>query len=392
MDKDIREHEKAEGLRRVPVVAISGNVQPAEQASYFQAGMDGFLGKYPCPDLTNSLNLQLFSAKPFKRDEFLRMLNRYKPKSDLTEAAQLTRQTPPVVRRTTNSVPAVSQSAGATTHPSTPEHSTYPQTAPPAQTSRPKQYKTSSPVPFTTAQSEPELSLGLENREANVEAQVPEETPPTPKATNRRTSISALAAPYNVIPLNSSAAVVLPPVPEEPEEPEEPETTSPSYPTPTSTPVHNNNTPYPHTPSQTQTPPPQSHIRRASSPARVSFQGPDSHIPPSTATPRTPSPQAPPTNTPQTAEPVDTNTPTPQNEYGREYVSQEFQIGEHSHNVRILVADNSHADRQIYKRMLSQYQADIVGSGTSALDLFDTNNYDVILLDCNLEGILDIHE
>jgi CheY-like chemotaxis protein len=60
--------------------------------------------------------------------------------------------------------------------------------------------------------------------------------------------------------------------------------------------------------------------------------------------------------------------------------------------VRILVADNSQADRQIYKRMLSQYQADIVGSGTSALDLFDTNNYDVILLDCNLEGIINTHK
>lgn len=37
--------------------------------------------------------------------------------------------------------------------------------------------------------------------------------------------------------------------------------------------------------------------------------------------------------------------------------------------------------------MLSQYQADIVASGSSALDLFDTNNYEVILLDCNLEDM-----
>lgn len=57
-----------------------------------------------------------------------------------------------------------------------------------------------------------------------------------------------------------------------------------------------------------------------------------------------------------------------------------------SHNLRILVADASQADRQIYKKMLNQYQADIVSSGTGALDMFDTNNYDVILLDCNLEG------
>ena len=42
---DIREFEKAESQRRVPVVAISGSVQQAERDSYFQAGMDGFLGK-----------------------------------------------------------------------------------------------------------------------------------------------------------------------------------------------------------------------------------------------------------------------------------------------------------------------------------------------------------
>lgn len=44
----MREYEKTEGRPRVPVVAISGNVQSSEQASYIQAGMDGFLGMLIC--------------------------------------------------------------------------------------------------------------------------------------------------------------------------------------------------------------------------------------------------------------------------------------------------------------------------------------------------------
>jgi len=144
----IREHEKAEGMHRVPVVAISGNVQPAEQASYFQAGMDGFL------------------AKPFKRDEFLRMLNKYKPKPYSTPSSTPT-QTPPVMRRA-NSAATVTAQPSSTPVQSSKEHPpNYPQTAPPAQTSRSRHSKAPSPVPFVAVQSEPDPPT---NHEVNATA------------------------------------------------------------------------------------------------------------------------------------------------------------------------------------------------------------------------------
>eukprot|EP00026_Physarum_polycephalum_P000596 Phypoly_transcript_00597.p1 GENE.Phypoly_transcript_00597~~Phypoly_transcript_00597.p1 ORF type:complete len:1275 (+),score=264.33 Phypoly_transcript_00597:342-3827(+) len=361
----IREYEKVEGMRRVPVVAISGNVQPAEQSSYFQAGMDGFL------------------AKPFKRDEFLRMLNKYKPK-DPQEATQTTpKQTPqtqeqtpahtqtPVLRRANSTG---TQSASAPAHAPAHEPQNYSKTAPPAQTSRPKQ-RAPSPVPFRT-HSEPELSV---HHETPAEKTGAATSPRTPTSTNRRPSVSALASPYNLIPLNSSAMAGMPPLPEEDEE-------EVTFPSPANTPAHTHHVAYPYTP-QMQTP---SKHRRASSPARVGFDIPENpaHVAP-VLTPRTPphNESPPRATTPRTEERTSTHDLTPSHQESREFANHEYESSNHAHNVRILVADNSQADRQIYKRMLSQYQADIVGSGTSALDLFDTNNYDVILLDCNLEDM-----
>ena len=367
-------------------MAISGNVQPAEQASYIQAGMDGFLGKSSLPLSPSLIALVAFPytndnlAKPFKRDEFVRMLNKYKRKPEpLPGSKQPTpMNTPPVVRRT-SSATAGSQSAGAPVQPSTTGQLSYPQTAPPAQTTRQNQFKTASPVPFTTAQGEPELSF---DRGANgVEGHdLPKSLLATPHpTTNQSAGASALHSPYNVTSPNGSIGT-------SPLSPD-PKTFLPAYPTPTNTPVHN--TAYPHTPSQTPTTLP--HAMRSDSHTMTDLATPDPRAPPNTPSLNTPSdpgtlPYAPP-STPQTIERSPSQYSQSQKDYQSEYESQEPQTGEH-HNVRILVADNSQADRQIYKRMLSQYQADIVSSGTSALDLFDTNNYDVILLDCNLEGIL----
>lgn len=57
----MREFEQAQRHNRVPIIAISGNVQASEQASYLRAGMDGFV------------------AKPFKRDDFVQILTKYRP-------------------------------------------------------------------------------------------------------------------------------------------------------------------------------------------------------------------------------------------------------------------------------------------------------------------------
>ena len=61
----MREYEKNVLKKHTPIVAISGNVQASEQASYIQAGMDSFL------------------AKPFKREEFLAVLNRYQKRAEV---------------------------------------------------------------------------------------------------------------------------------------------------------------------------------------------------------------------------------------------------------------------------------------------------------------------
>lgn len=64
----MREYEKSHlNGKHTPIIAISGNVQPSEQAAYMQAGMDSFL------------------AKPFKKDEFLRIIAKYMPQPKAVE-------------------------------------------------------------------------------------------------------------------------------------------------------------------------------------------------------------------------------------------------------------------------------------------------------------------
>ena len=225
----------------------------------------------------------ILSAKPFKRDEFVKIINKYRvdlPRESASTTS-MPRQTSPVG---SNSTPAA------------------PQSAPSMRTTPLPQPRTFSPLQFP------------------IEAELSE---------------SPLRTLHSIAEHTDGS------------------TTTPST------------RPYPHTPSQTNdTSTNLSHSVRSSSPAVVTFNVPDTQV--AHTSPQFLPPQSPPVS---------------------EYASQELRTGESS-NVRILVADNSQADRKIYERMLSQYQTDTVGSGSAALDLFDTNTYDVILLDCNLEGIL----
>lgn len=288
------------------------------------------------------------AAKPFKRDEFLRMLNKYKPKPDSPRAG--TDTTPQQIR----TVPATSQSAGppASHLPST-STSSHLQTAP---VTHSKPFS-STPVPYNSSYSDsPAPAKSADKPSIDMSHITP--------TTNRRASISAVASPYNLIPLNNSFGM---PVIHDDEDF-------------SSTPAYKSQTPpYPSTPSPsvTRTPWPSTTRRTSTSkistieestPSRESSTALVTSTPSPRVGSRTPSPERPTPAAPSSSLSHDSEA-------------------EHSHAIRILVADNSQNDRQIYKRMLSQYQADIVGSGTGALDLFDTNNYDVILLDCNLEGI-----
>lgn len=293
------------------------------------------------------------------------MLNKYKPKPDSPRAIDSTPQT--------RTLPASTQSAGPLRD-TTIAPSNQPQTAP---VERTKSFNTASPIPFNSfAEQEPVVDKPSTHSEKNV----------TP-ITNRRASVSAVASPYNLISLNTSFGM--------PALREDEEFSAPlSSPTPAALLTPKSQTPpYPNTPaysfatpspSTTRTPWP-SVSRRASSPSRINSSYGESPLPESATVSRTRQPTPPSLSTPMPTSSPRTPSPEPSLRPNNKSPSRAHSP-EHSHAVRILVADNSSNDRHIYTKMLAQYQADIVGSGIGALDLFDTNNYDVILLDCNLEG------
>eukprot|EP01113_Clastostelium_recurvatum_P024275 TRINITY_DN2899_c0_g1_i3.p1 TRINITY_DN2899_c0_g1~~TRINITY_DN2899_c0_g1_i3.p1 ORF type:complete len:2412 (-),score=767.99 TRINITY_DN2899_c0_g1_i3:29-7264(-) len=298
---NIREVERQTGRTRTPIVAISGNVQPSEQAMYIQSGMDYFL------------------AKPFKQSDFVSILTRFKLGSYANNGDETA--TPPPPAAATNGLVKSSSSSSVPTAIQ----------QQPSRSSTPVHAGSSPSVPQGSALRTP----GAYN----------EGSTGTPDAT--RTSSSSLSS--------SNASVSAPP-------------TSAAKAVAMQT---------PRTPSPAIDRPPPSASSVSDTPLTYAGGAPPQDTPntpyaPQQAKPRPYSPVTP------VAPPVTNNIPTP------DHVAPPLQSLKH---VRVLVADASSADRTIYQKLLNQCDATIVARGEDALEEYDNNSFDVIVLDTNIEDM-----